>query len=62
MVFFYISAPLLLGSREATIKELRESVINRGLAKGGELKMSFDKLKTENLDTLMFSNDKALRL
>lgn len=37
-------------------------MVNRGLAKGGEINISFDKLKTENLDTLMFSNDKALRL
>lgn len=62
MVFFYISAPLLLGSREATIKELRESVIGRGLAKGSELNLSVLNFKMANLDTLMFSNDKSLRL
>lgn len=62
MSFYYISAPELLGSREATIKELREGVVNRGLAKGGELNLRKVNFKMANLDTLMFCNDKALKL
>lgn len=62
MSFYYISAPYLLGSREATIKEIREGVINRGLAKGGEINLQRVQFKMANLDTLMFCNDKALKL
>ena len=62
MSFYYISAPELLGSREATIKEIREGVINRGLSKGGELNLKKVNFKMANLDTLMFCNDKALKL
>ena len=62
MSFYYISAPELLGSREATIKEMREGIVNRGLAKGGELNLRKVNFKMANLDTLMFCNDKSLKL
>ena len=63
MSFYYISAPYLLKNREATIKEIRENVIGRKLAKeGGELNLKKVNFKMANLDTLMFCNDKALKL
>jgi hypothetical protein len=62
MVFFYISAPELMGSREATIKEIKELVIRKNVAEGRELPFDRSKFKMANLDTLMFSNDKVLKL
>jgi V-type H+-transporting ATPase subunit C len=63
MSFYYISAPYLLNNREATIKEIRDSIIGRKLASaGGELNLKKVNFKMANLDTLMFCNDKALKL
>ena len=63
MSFYYISAPYLLNSREATIKEIRENVIGKKLAKeGGEMNLKKVNFKMANLDTLMFCNDKALKM
>lgn len=62
MVFFYISAPQLFGSREATIKELHDVVLRKNLAEGKEMMFDRSKFKMANLDTLMFSNDKVLKL
>ncbi len=62
MGFFYISAPYLEKSREATDREIKEVVLRKNLAEGREL-TSIDrtKFKLANLDTLMSSNDKILR-
>ena len=63
MSFYYISAPYLLNSREATIKEIRENVLGKKYAKeGGEMNLKKVNFKMANLDTLMFCNDKALKL
>ena len=63
MSFYYISAPYLLNSREATIKEIRENVLGKKFAKeGGEMNLKKVNFKMANLDTLMFCNDKALKL
>ena len=63
MSFYYLSAPYLLNSREATIKEIRDSVVGRKLARdGGEINLKKVNFKMANLDTLMFCNDKALKL
>ncbi len=62
MVFFYLSARYVLGSREATIKEIRELVTQKSLAEGKELPFDRSLFKLANLDTLMFCNDKVLRL
>ena len=63
MVFYFISAPLLFNNEEGTKKELREVVLRNNISKGWEM-LGFDKTKFKlaNLDTLMFCNDKILKL
>ena len=63
MSFYFISAPYLLNSREATIKEIRDHILSRKLAKAGaEMNLKKVNFKMANLDTLMFCNDKALKM
>lgn len=63
MGFFYIAAPYLEKSRDATIREIKEVVLRKNLADGRELaSMDRSKFKLANLDTLMSSNDKILKL
>lgn len=62
MGFFYISAPYLEKSREATNREVNEVVLRKNLAEGKELTtIDRTKFKLANLDTLMSSNDKILK-
>lgn len=62
MGFFVIGTPLIENSRAATIKEIREIVSKKGVGDGSELNIERDKFKMGNLDTLMFMNDKLIKL
>lgn len=62
MVFFLIGTPLVENSRATTMKEIRESVTKKGISEGGEMLLERDKYKMGNLDTLMFMNDKLIKL
>lgn len=62
MGFFYISAPFLENSREATHREIKDVVLKKSIADGQELFVDRKKFKLANLDTLMMVNDKLLKL
>jgi V-type H+-transporting ATPase subunit C len=62
MGFFLIGTPLVENSRPTTIKEIRESVSKKGVGEGTEMNLERDKFKMGNLDTLMFMNDKLIKL
>ena len=62
MGFTLIGAPLLEKSRQATINSIKDVIVKKGLAQGGELLIERDKFKTGNLDTLMYINDKLIRV
>lgn len=62
MGFFYISAPFLEKSREATHREITDVVIKKSIADGQEVFLDRKKFKLANLDTLMMVNDKLLKL
>lgn len=62
MGFFLIGAPLIENSRAATIKEIRDIVTKKGVGEGTELNIERDRFKMGNLDTLMFMNDKLIKL
>ena len=62
MGFFYISAPYLEKSKEATNREINDVVIKKSIADGKEIAMERSKFKVANLDTLMLVNDKLLKL
>jgi hypothetical protein len=62
MGFFYISAPYLEKSREATHREITDVVLKKSIADGKEIFIDRKKFKLANLDTLMLVNDKLLKL
>jgi V-type H+-transporting ATPase subunit C len=62
MGFFLIGTPLIENSKPATIKEIREIVSKKGVGDGAELNIERDRFKMGNLDTLMFMNDKLIKL
>ena len=62
MGFFYISAPYLEKSQEATRREITDVVIKKSIADGKEIAMERNRFKVANLDTLMLVNDKLLKL
>lgn len=62
MGFFYISAPYLEKSREATHREITDVVLKKSIADGKEIYIDRNKFKLANLDTLMMVNDKLIRV
>ena len=62
MGFTLIGAPLLEKSRQATATAIKECVIKKGVAQGAELLIDKDKFKMGNLDTLMYINDKLIKV
>ena len=62
MGFFYISAPWLSNSQEATHREINDVVIKKAIADGRQIFIDRKKFKLANLDTLMMVNDKLLKL
>ena len=62
MGFFYISAPYLEKSKEATHREINDIVLKKSIADGKEIFLDRKKFKLANLDTLMMVNDKLLKL
>ena len=62
MPYFLIGTPLVENSRPATLKEIRDVVNKKGESEGTELEIDRDKFKMANLDTLMFMNDKLIKL
>lgn len=62
MGFFYISAPYLEKSKEATHREINDIVLKKSIADGKEIYIDRKKFKLANLDTLMMVNDKLLKL
>lgn len=62
MGFFYISAPYLEKSKEATHREIGDVIIRKSIADGKSIPIDFTKFKLANLDTLMMVNDKLMRV
>lgn len=62
MGFTLIGTPLLEKSRQATVTAIKECVIKKGIAQGTELLIERDKFKMGNLDTLMYINDKLIKI
>lgn len=62
MGFFYISAPWLSNSKDATHREIDDVVLKKSIADGREIFIDMKKFKLANLDTLMMVNDKLLKL
>lgn len=62
MGFLLIGTSLIDKSRQATITGIKDCVIKKGIAQGSELLIERDKFKMGNLDTLMFVNDKLLKV
>lgn len=62
MGFFYISAPWLSNSKDATHREIDDVVLKKSIADGQEIYLDMKKFKLANLDTLMMVNDKLLKL
>ena len=62
MGFFYISAPLLMHSAEATHQEITDVVLKKSIADGQQMFLDRKKFKLANLDTLMMVNDKLLKV
>ena len=62
MGFTLIGTPLLEKSRQATITAIKDCIIKKGSAEGSELFIEKEKFKMGNLDTLMYINDKLIKV